>query len=404
MTSDRRLVAALAITQTIGYGVLYYAFAVFLGPMALALHASTTAVTGAATLAVVVSAAAAIPVGRWIDRYGGRGLMTLGSVLGTLAVLGWSRVHNLAGLYSAFAVIGLASAMVLYEPAFAVIVGRFDARRRPGALLAVTIVAGFASSIFLPLAGLLQAQLGWRGGVVVLAVILAAGTIPLHGFALRAGAVHAATANRAADRTIVVRRVLRDRGFWLLTIAFVAHSGAIAAVAVHLVGCLTALGHPPAFAAGVAGLVGVLSVTGRLVTTGLRRRRPTTTVSAALFGIQAAAAAALPFVGRSAAGAIVCVVAFGLGFGVGTIARPAVLAERYDTTGYATLAGTLALPVSLMKAGAPLAAAAISAAAGGYTPVMATVAAACLVAAGGLALTPGSAVPGLGGSNARGGW
>jgi MFS family permease len=387
-----RVVAALATTQTIGYGVLSYAFAVFLRPMAADLHTGVIAVTGAATLAVLVSAAAAVPVGRWVDRHGGRALMSVGSILGTLAVLGWSQARNAAQLYAVFAFVGVASAMVLYEPAFAVIVTRFDPVRRPKALLAVTVVAGFASSIFLPLAGMLDARLGWRHAVLVLAAILAVATIPLHLLALPRGIPGRArpddrSVHRAAtDRAAVVRVALRDRGFWLLIVAFVAHGAALSVIAVHLVAYLTTFGHPPAFAATVAGLLGVLSVTGRLVTTGLRRRYQTTTVTAAVFALQAVAVAVLPLVGRSTTGAVTCVVVFGLGFGVSTIARPALLAERYDTAAYATLAGALALPATAAKAGAPLAAAALSVTSGGYTSVMVAVAAACLVAAVGLAL------------------
>lgn len=44
-----RIVAALATTSTVGYGTLYYAYAVLLSPMAASLQASTTAVTGALT-------------------------------------------------------------------------------------------------------------------------------------------------------------------------------------------------------------------------------------------------------------------------------------------------------------------------------------------------------------------
>ena len=56
LTARRRLrgwplLAALGATQTVGYGVLYYAFAVYLTPMASDLHASTATVTGALTLA-----------------------------------------------------------------------------------------------------------------------------------------------------------------------------------------------------------------------------------------------------------------------------------------------------------------------------------------------------------------
>ena len=81
------LVAVLAVTQTVGYGVLAYAFTVLLTPIAADLHTTTAAVTGAFTTSIVTSAAAAIPVGRWLDRYGGRGLMTAGSLLGVAAVL-----------------------------------------------------------------------------------------------------------------------------------------------------------------------------------------------------------------------------------------------------------------------------------------------------------------------------
>ncbi|WP_214108601.1 hypothetical protein [Acrocarpospora catenulata] len=38
LSGGRRIVAALAVTQTIGYGVLYYAFSVFLIPMSRDLH------------------------------------------------------------------------------------------------------------------------------------------------------------------------------------------------------------------------------------------------------------------------------------------------------------------------------------------------------------------------------
>jgi predicted MFS family arabinose efflux permease len=383
------LVGALAATQTVGYGVLYYAFAVFLTPMVADLQTTPTAVTGALTLAVLVTAAAAIPVGRFLDRRGGRGLMSAGSTLGTVAVLGWSQVHSVAALYGVFAVMGLASAMVFYEPAFAVIVAHFDARSRSHTLLAVTVVAGFSSSIFLPLAGLLNAHLGWRGALVALAAIHATITIPLHWFVLpRAAPRSRAPARRSAsDRTAVVRAALGTRPFWLLVVAFVAQTAAIATIAVHLVTYLSTLGHTATFAAAIAGLLGILSVTGRLVTTGLYRRLATTTVTAATFALQGIAIAALPAVGRAATGAIACVVLFGLGFGVGTIARPILLAERYGTTAYASLAGTLALPVTLGKAAAPMAAAILVTTTGGYTPVMAAVAAACLLAAALLLLT-----------------
>ncbi|MEZ7128053.1 MFS transporter [Nonomuraea sp. AD125B] len=373
-----RMVAALAITQTAGYGVLYYAFSVFIPPMARDLDAGVTVLTGAITLSVLVSGVAAPAVGRLLDRRGGRGLMTAGSLLGAAAVLAWSQVRSVAELYAVCAVLGLASAAVLYEAAFAVIVAWFDPARRARALLTVTVVAGFASSVFLPLTGFLVDRYGWRQALMVLAAGYALTAVPLHALTVRDR-----PGPSRVDRGAIVGDALRERPFWLLAAGFLAQTGAVSVMGVLLVTYLIALGHPPVFAASVAGLLGVLSVTGRLVTTGLQARWRVALITAAMFGLQGLAAVLLPLAGRSTGGAVAAVVLFGLGFGVATIARPALIADRYGTAAFASLSGALALPITVAKALAPLAAAGIAEVAG-FPAVMGAVAAAC--ATGALAL------------------
>lgn len=374
-----RIVAALAVTQTIGYGVLYYAFSVFLAPMSRDLHATGTQIAAALTLAVLTTALCAPLAGRWLDVRGGRGLMTAGSVLGTASLLAWSQVESLPQLYAVFLAVGIASAMVLYEPAFAVIVTWFDSQRRANALLALTIVAGFASSIFLPLSGLLVEQYGWRQALVILALIYGALAIPLHALIVRRPK-RTAAASKPGRRADLLRAAVRARPFWFLVAAFTAHGGAVAVIGVLLVTYLIHLGHPPMFAATVAGLLGVLSVTGRLVTTGLRRRWAAAPVAAAVFAVQGLGALLLPAVGESVAGAIGCVLLFGVGFGVGTITLPYLLAERYGTDAYASLSGRIAMFSVADKAVAPLAAMVLAQAVG-YGWVMGAVALACMVAA-----------------------
>ena len=380
------IVAALAITQTVGYGALYYAFAVFLTPIAADLHTSTTAVTGAFTTSVLVSAVLAVPFGRWLDRRGGRALMTAGSLLGTLMLVAWSQVDGLWQLYAVQTGIGVAAAASLYEAAFAVIVAwHTTAQRRSSAVLAVTVVAGFASTVFLPLTGWLTDRYGWRTALLVLAGIHAAFTVPLHAAVLRAAPRPPAPER---ETPAPLRGVLTDPGFWLLAVAFTANVAAVSAVGVHLIAALTSWGHSATFAATVAGLFGVLSVTGRLVTTGLQRRYHTIPIVAAIFTVQAAAAVALPLAGHTAAGAIVSVIGFGLGFGVATIAKPVLLADRYDTRRFATIAGILVVPITIAKALAPLGAAWLHTARSGYGIVFAATGAACLLAAAALIVIP----------------
>jgi MFS family permease len=386
--SDRRgsrsVVATLAITTTIGYGVLYYAFSALLEPMSQDLRLSTTTTTGALTLAVFVSAAMAIPVGRWLDTHGGRGLMTAGSVLAAIAVLAWSQVQTAAQLYASFIVIGVASAMVLYQPAFAVIVAVTEPARRSTSLLSITLVAGFASSIFIPATGQLIHAYGWRRALVVLAVVLTTISLPLHAIGLRN--TTPAAPDHSDERTASAARVLRDAAFWLIAFAFVLHSAALAVMAVHLVTCLTELGHSPTTAASLTGLLGLLSVTGRVVTTMARRWLPISVIAAAIITLQGVAIGLLPFIGGTVTGAAISLVLFGLGFGVASIATPAILLDRYGDQGYATIAGILGTPTAISRAIAPLGAAIIATAVG-YRSLVLVTGAACILAGTTLALT-----------------
>src|SRR5262245_61059452 len=150
-----------------------------------ALHASRVAISGAFSLGLAISALAAVPVGRWLDRRGPRGLMTAGSCLAAVLCLAWARVESAPALYAVWFGMGFAMAATLYEPAFAAVVSWFPTHGRDRALLLLTLVAGLASTIFMPIEAWLLARLGWRTAITALALVLGAITIPVHALALR---------------------------------------------------------------------------------------------------------------------------------------------------------------------------------------------------------------------------
>lgn len=396
------LVVTLALTETTSWGVLYYAFTVFLRPMQAELGWSRGAMTGAFSLALLLSGLAAVPVGRWLDRHGPRLLMTVGSVCATALVLVWAGVRDLWALYLVWAGIGLAMAAVLYEPAF-VVVANWFARQRGRALTVLTFIAGFASVIYIPLAGRLVAALGWRQALVVLAALLAAGTVLPHALLLRrrpqdlgllpdgatteptvardpATAVaakppwHTSPAEGADQLThgeqlgVPARVALRGAAFWWLTIAFCLNAVGVLAVNVHLVPYLIDRGHAPEAAAGVAGLIGVMALPGRLVLTPLGDRLPRGAVAAALFLSQAVALAVL-VLWRDTAGVLAFVALFGAGFGAITPARAALVAEYYGPAAFGTINGVMALFVTAARAVGPVGAGAVYDLMGSYTPL-----------------------------------
>ena len=388
------VVAALALTETVSWGILYYAFSVFLVPMREELGWSAATLTGAYSLALLVSGLAAPFVGRWLDRHGPRALMTAGSVLGTLLVLGWSRVDSLPVYYLLWAGIGLAMSATLYDPAFTTVTAWFE-RKRGTAILAVTVAAGFASTIFLPLSAWLVDRLEWRSALVALAAILAIVTIPPHALLLRRrpedlglapdGITPAQTAPEPHRRRqlsgVELGVALRDTTFWWLAAAFALETLATVAVAVHLIPYLTERGDGARFAATATGLIGAAQVAARVLATVFGNRLSAVTLTALIFVLQAAALVIL-MEWQSRAGVLTAVLLLGAGRGVVTLMRAGLIAEFYGRAHFGAISGTLSLLLTGFRALAPVGAGLAYARFYGYEPVLWGMAAVSLLAAG----------------------
>ena len=365
---------SLGFTQLVSWGVLVYAFGVFLVPMQDELGWSTAELTGAYSLGLVISGFLSVPVGRWLDRRGPRALMSLGSALTVAVLLAWSRVDSLPLFYVLFAVGGVAMAATLYEPAFAVVAAWFR-ERRPAAMLVVTALGGLASVAFLPLCAVLVSSFGWRDALLVLALIVALTVVPIHAALLRPGPVAEASSAAGDQATASADRersaALRSRSFrWLAACLVLVTLGRIAVI-VHLVAYLAERGYTLTEAALAAGAVGLLQVCGRLLATALRDVAPERLTYAGIFVAQGAAVLLLLLTEGSGSGATVAVIAFvaifGLGFGLPELLRATLVADFYGTARYASINGVLALFVTGARAAAPFAAGALRTFTGSYT-------------------------------------
>jgi MFS family permease len=333
-------------------------------------------------------------------------------------------VETLAGLYLVWTLMGFALATVLYEPAFAVLAVWFE-RRRAAALTVLTFVAGFASVIFLPLAGWWVETLGWREALRALALVLWGVTVPLHALVLRR---HPRDVGQEVDGEPAVDRdatVEPDRGpqrparpqrpsrpqrparpqrpvrppqpsltptaafrspaFLWLTVAFTASMMVIMALGVHLVPLLQERGLNAAEAAAVGGAVGLMALPGRLVFTPLGAVISRHLVTAAIFVAQAAGLVAL-LAWPGPAGITAFVVLYGAGFGAITPARAALVVETFGPAWYGTIAGRMALIGTLARALAPVALGALVDRGAGYGGALGALIALAVVAAAAVAL------------------
>jgi MFS family permease len=322
-------------------------------------------VVGAFSLGLLTAGLLSAPVGALIDRIGGRGLMTAGSLAAALLLAALSLVQSAAQLYVVWTGLGVAMAATLYDPAFAVLTRIFTTNYRR-AITALTLFGGFASTVFWPLTQWLIATLGWRDALLVLAALNAAVCAPVHWWVLprqspavrqRAAGVQGAGAFRAALRTPM---------FYLLALAFTGNALVFSAMQVHLMSMLQAKQLSAASAAAIGAMIGPMQVAGRVLELTLGAR-----LQAATIGIIAMALLPVSLLLLTAGGVawpllIAFAVLYGIGNGVMTIVRGAIAAELFGREAYGAINGAMAAPVVVAKAAGPLIAAVLFTTLGGY--------------------------------------
>lgn len=365
----RSTVAALALTQTVSWAILYYGYASFVLPMTQGLGWPQATLMGALTTGLVVWGLASYAVGAAIDRGHGRAVMTAGALLAGFTCLAWAGVNSPWQLYAVCVLIGLSSAMCLYEPAFAVLTKRYPQHFRQG-ITTLTLVAGFASTVSFPACGWLIHALGWRDALQVLGALLLLLVVPLQAFSLR-GPAEGVAAPRAPDALsdATVREALRHRAFWFLGAAFMALAFAGSALWAHVMPLFADKGLSVAQATAVLVWIGPMQVAGRLAFVAwgsrlsLRRMGALVMLCGTLAFAVLAAAHSLPWL-------VVFAIVFGLGNGVLTIVRGALVPLYFGRAHIGRISGAMSAMALLARAFAPWVVATGVAAAGGYDAVV----------------------------------
>ncbi|MCW2760130.1 MAG: major facilitator superfamily 1 [Marmoricola sp.] len=379
----RRVVVALSTVQIVSWGILYYAFAALQSSITADTGWSSVAVTGAFSLAQFVSGGVGIWVGRHIDDYGPRRVMTAASLVAIPGVATVALAPNLAVFYLGWVLTGGAMAGTLYPPAFAALT-RWGGDRRVRALTTLTLVAGLASIVFAPMASALDDWLGWRDSYLVLLAGLVLITVPLHWWGLNQPwrpsrpATEPGTAPRNRGQ---VPAVARSKPFLLLTAANALTALAAFAVLINLVPMLVEQGMSRNLAAVALGLGGVGQVIGRL---GYARFAAATSVTVRTVTVVlalAVATAALALAPASAALLMALGVVLGLARGIYTLIQATAITDRWGPDGYGTLNGILTAPALVAAASAPFVGAALADLLGGYSAAFLVLAGVAAVAA-----------------------
>ena len=378
----------LAVGQIVVWGTLYYSFPIIVGPMELATGWSRPFLNGGLSLGLLVWGLCALPVGAWIRRRGGRSLMTSASLLGGIALMSMGVVAHPVFYLANWVLLGVSMSGLLYEPSFAVVTAAFGAEYRRGITL-ITLVAGFASTVFMPLTQLLVEWVGWRETHLVFGALLMVVGVPLHWFGLQNETRTVSTTTPTPTFTDWVReltRDIRDRRFVGLAIWFTAHAAIFSGMTFLLVPMLQSASVEPGIFLIAIALIGPMQVLGRIVLATRGSNYTAHKVGWLALSSLAIAITTLLLAPLTLTFLVVFAAFYGLGNGVMTILRGTVIAEIFGRERYAELNGALSAPAVFSTALAPLTLSALWTISGNPSTVLLTVLSLLAVSALGLFL------------------
>lgn len=328
----------LGVSQIIGYGTLYYCISILVPDIARDFAVSEPWVFGAFSVALLVGAFAAPTTGRLADRWGAGRVMAVGSA-GSAATLVLTALAPGAWSFAvALALMQIVSAGVLYSTAFTAIV-QAGGRTARTSIVHLTLIAGFASSIFWPLTVWLHDAMSWRNVLLIYAALHVGLCLPVHLALARLTSGAVSLAQRAVSHAD--ERGVSQNGnliFLLMLLGFAIKGYALAAILVHLVPLTQSLGLG---AAGlvIASLFGPAQVASRLINLIFGGSLPQVWLAVIAAMLMPIGILVLLATAPSFTGAVVFAILMGLGSGLSSIVSGTLPLELFGRRGYGSRLG-----------------------------------------------------------------
>jgi predicted MFS family arabinose efflux permease len=346
---------ALGLTQIVGYGTLYYGFSILAPAMAADFGWPEQWIFGSLSASLLAGAIMAPLAGHWADRFGAGRLMAFGSVFAALALAASALAPTGPMFVVALIILEIAASFVLYSTAFAAIVqiGGQGAQR---SITHLTLIAGFASTLFWPLTAALHAHLDWREVYFVFAALNLFLCLPIHIWLACLpvrNEIKSAGENAVQPGVENNERAIGRPGIFLLMLAGFAIEGfVLSSVLVHMVPLTTTLGFGTA-GVFVTTLFGPAQVLSRLTNMVFGGRLAQTRLAVIAAGLLPIGVGILLLTSPMLAGGLAFVILFGLGSGLTSIVGGTLPLELFGRQGYGARLGWVSAARQLSSSVAP---------------------------------------------------
>lgn len=338
-------VAALSVTQLIGWGATFWLPAVAGSLIAADFGLPLPVIMAGPTAMLVMMALISWPLRTLFDRHGARMIMVVGSPIGALGLLALGAANGPISYFLAWIIIGIAGACMLTTAA-QIALTEVAGNHAKKALSFLVLAGGLTSTITWPITSILMNEWGWRATTLFYAVLLLVVCTPLHWKALASHRNKTEKAESAKSATI------NRAKFMLLATSFAANGFFTWGFALTIIILFEARGLDHAHAITAAAFIGIAQWAGRMVEVVAGNR-----VSGLLISIAGAALFPFSFIillqADGVAGAILFATLYGVASGVTAVARATLPLELFPPAAYARASSQMAVPLNLAFATAP---------------------------------------------------
>jgi MFS family permease len=259
--------SVIALIASVG-SINVFAFGVFLKPVSTDLGFSRGTLGSALLLNSLVTAIASPFFGRFLDRYGIRGVMLPSILLFALTIMSFSFLtSSIVVLYCFYALSGL-TCMGQTTIGYSKIVAQWFDKQRGLALGITTAGVGLGTALIPQFAEFWIRHSGWRIAYVALgAAIFVLAFLPVLLFVREPSAAASAatsTPDAGLAKGLTLGEAARTPRFWALMVAFFLAVAAINGTLTHVIALLTDRGLPARVGADALSTAGISLMLGRI--------------------------------------------------------------------------------------------------------------------------------------------
>lgn len=344
---------ALGLTQIIGYGTLYYSFSILAPGIAADLRVGVEWIYGCISLALLAGGLISPWAGGLADRHGAGRVMSFGSVGAAAALVACGLAGSTTVFLIGMVLVELASAFVLYSTAFAFL-AQTTGYRAQRSITYLTLIAGFASTIFWPLTTWLLGTMDWHQVYFLFATLHLAVCLPMHLWLSRFARIAAARRVEVVAEPGPIHVSNGKIVFVLIVLGFSLAGFVSAATLFHMVPMLGVLGLGTA-GVWAASLLGPAQVASRLINMAFGKGLPATALAVISAITMPVALATLALTAPASGGAVAFAIVFGLGSGLFSIVSGTLPLAIFGKVGFGKRLGWIGLGRLGLSALAPFA-------------------------------------------------